>query len=240
MDRFSLQVEPHPTVKSIGQALDKLPLLLVLCASSCLSIGIWAMRVYYTDGNSTYWFLIWNLFLAWVPLGSALLLWYLHQYTPWLRLLQWPLLISWFLFFPNAPYLVTDFLHLTERQHVPLWYDLLLIFSFAWNGLILGFTALWIVQEVLTAQYNKSISLFVVWMTLALSGFGIYVGRFLRWNSWDVLFNPHSLAADILPRITDPFAYPRSLVVTLLFSTFLTLAYLTVRLLGQVRWQRLS
>ena len=121
-----------------------------------------------------------------------------------------------------------------------LWYDLLLIFSFAWNGLVLEFTALWIVQEVLATQYNKGISLFVVWLTLALSGFGIYVGRFLRWNSWDVLFNPHSLAADILPRLTDPFAYPRTLVVTLLFSTFLTVAYLTVRLLGQVRWQRFS
>jgi len=198
------------------------------------------MRFYYTDGNATYFFLIWNLFLAWIPLGSALALWYLHQYTPWARVLQWPLLLGWFLFFPNAPYLVTDFLHLTERQHVPLWYDLLLIFSFAWNGLVLGFTALWIVQEVLTTQYNKGVSLFVVWLTLTMSGFGIYVGRFLRWNSWDVLFNPHSLASDILPRLTDPFAYPRTLVVTLLFSTFLTLAYLTVRLLGQVRWQRFS
>lgn len=240
MDRFSLQVTPRQTAKRARQALDKLPLLLTLGASSCLSIAIWAVRVYYTDGNPTYWFLIWNLFLAWVPLGSALLLWSLHQYTPNLRLLQWPLLLGWLLFFPNAPYLVTDFLHLTERQHVPLWYDLLLIFSFAWNGLVLGFTALWIVQEVLTAQYNKGVSLLVVWLTLALSGFGIYVGRFLRWNSWDVLFNPHSLAADLLPRLIDPFAYPRTLVVTLLFSTFLTLAYLTVRLLGQVRWQRLS
>lgn len=240
MDRYSLQIAPQHPEQGVGYLLDKLPLLLVLCASSWLSIGIWVMRFYYTDGNVTYYFLIWNLFLAWIPLGSALVLWYLHQYMPWARVWQWPLLLGWFLFFPNAPYLVTDFLHLTERQHVPLWYDLLLIFSFAWNGLVLGFTALWIVQEVLATQYNKAISLFVVWLTLALSGFGIYVGRFLRWNSWDVLFNPHLLAADILPRLTDPFAYPRTFVVTLLFSTFLTVAYLTVRLLGQVRWQRFS
>ena len=240
MDRFALQSTPPRTAQGAVSVLDKLPLLLVLCASSCLSIGIWVMRFYYTDGIATYYFLIWNLFLAWVPLVSALLLWYLHQSVPWARVLQWPLLLGWFLFFPNAPYLVTDFLHLTERPHVPLWYDLLLIFSFAWNGLVLGFTALWIVQEVLTTQYNKGVSLFVVWLTLAMSGFGIYVGRFLRWNSWDVLFNPHSLAADILPRLTDPFAYPRTVVVTLLFSTFLTVAYLTVRLLGQVRWQRFS
>ncbi len=220
--------------------LDKLPLLLVLGASSCLSIAIWGMRFYYTDGNPTYRFLTWNLFLAWLPLVSALLLWVLHQYAPRLRILQWPLLLCWLVFFPNAPYLVTDFLHLSERQNVPLWYDLMLIFSFAWNGLIVGFTALWIVQEVLTAQFNRVVSLLVVCLTLLLSGFGIYVGRFLRWNSWDVISNPHLLLADILPRLIDPLAYPRTIGVTLLFSTFLTIAYLTVRLLGQVRWQRLS
>jgi len=240
MDPYSLQPFSINRFSLIRQHLDKLPLLIVLGASSGLSIGIWGVRFYYTGGNPTYWFLVWNLFLAWLPLVSALLVWGLHQYTPRLRALQWPLLLNWFLFFPNAPYLVTDFLHLSERQHVPLWYDLLLIFSFAWNGLILGFTALWIVQEVLAVQYNKRVSAVVVCATLALSGFGIYVGRFLRWNSWDVLFNPHSLAADIVPRLIDPFAYPRTLAVTLLFSSFLAVAYLTVRLLGQVRWQRLS
>ena len=92
----------------------------------------------------------------------------------------------------------------------------------------------------MATQYNRVVSLLVVCVTLVTSGFGIYLGRFLRWNSWDAIFNPHLLAADILPRLTDPFAHPRTLVVTLLFSTFLTIAYLTVRLLGQVRWQRVS
>ena len=240
MDPFSLQtVSPHK-VAVWRRHLDKAPLLIVLCASSGLSIAMWGMRFYYTDGNSTYWFLIWNLFLAWLPLVSALLLWALHQYAPRLRLLQWPLLLGWFLFLPNAPYLVTDFLHLTERQQVPLWYDLMLIFSFAWNGLILGFLALWIVQDVLATQYNRVVGLLVVCGTLVMSSFGIYLGRFLRWNSWDAIFNPQLLAADILPRLSDPFAYPRTLAVTLIFSIFLTIAYLTVRLLGQVRWQRIS
>ena len=240
MDLFSLQPVSTTKVARWRQHLDKLPLLVVLCASSWLSIALWGMRVFYTDGNHTYRFLIWNLFLAWLPLVSALLLWALHQYAPRFKLFQWPLLLGWFLFFPNAPYLVTDFLHLTERQQVPLWYDLLLIFSFAWNGVILGIVALWIVQDLLATQYNRVVSLLVVCVTLVTSGFGIYLGRFLRWNSWDAIFNPHLLAADILPRLTDPFAHPRTLVVTLLFSSFLTIAYLTLRLLGQVRWQRVS
>ena len=224
---------------TLQQNLDKLPLLGVLCVSSGLSMGIWGMRFYYS-GTSTYWFLLWNLFLAWLPLLSALLLWGIHQYAPRFTLLQWPLLLGWLAFFPNAPYLVTDFVHLTTRQNVPLWYDLMLIFSFAWNGLILGFTALWIVQEVLTAQFNRLTSWLVVGVALASSGFGIYVGRFLRWNSWDLLFNPHSLAIDILSHIADPLAHPRTLGVTLLFSSFFAVAYFTVRVLGQVRWQRLS
>lgn len=223
---------------TLRQNLDKLPLLIMLCISSGLSIAIWGMRVYYTGGNSTYWFLIWNLFLAWLPLVSALLIWALHQFTPRLHLLQWPLLLGWLVFLPNAPYLVTDFLHLTERQNVPLWYDLLLIFSFAWNGLVLGFTALWIVQEVLSVQYNRTISFLVIGFALATSGYGIYLGRFLRWNSWDLLLNPRSLAADILPQLVDPLTHPRTIVVTLLFSGFLAVAYLTMRTFSHVRWQR--
>ncbi|MBX3014609.1 MAG: DUF1361 domain-containing protein [Caldilineaceae bacterium] len=219
---------------------DKLPLLGILCISSGLSISILGMRYYYTGGSFTYGFLVWNLFLAWLPLVSALLLWSIHQSMPRARLLQWPLLLSWLAFFPNAPYLVTDFLHLTTRQNVPLWYDLLLIFSFAWNGLVLGFTALWIVQEVLAAQYNRVFSWLVVGFALATSGYGIYLGRFLRWNSWDLLFNPGLLASDIVRHLTDPLAHPRTIGVTLLFSSFMAIAYFTLRFLGQVRWQRTS
>jgi uncharacterized membrane protein len=179
---------------------------------------------------------VWNLFLAWVPFVSALALWHFSHYGRQTLLLLLLFFICWLVFFPNSPYLVTDFLHLTQRQNVPLWYDLLLIFSFAWNGLILGFTSLWIVQQVIIKMFGRWISWLVVTFTLAISGFGIYLGRFLRWNSWDILTDPYGLAADIYVRLTKPLAHPQTLAVTILFSGFLTIAYLTVVLFSQVRW----
>jgi uncharacterized membrane protein len=94
------------------------------------------------------------------------------------------------------------------------------------------------VQEVLSVQYNRTLGFLVIAFALATSGYGIYLGRFLRWNSWDLLLNPRSLAADILPHLVDPLTHPRTLGVTLLFSAFLAVAYLTMRTLSQVRWQR--
>ena len=155
-------------------------------------------RIWYS-GYITYSFLQWNLFLAWIPLFSALGLWALQQRQRRGTGLAGALLfLCWLAFFPNAPYIVTDFLHLTERNNVPLWYDLLLIFSFAWNGLVVGFTSLWIVQTVIAGRWGQWLSWLIVAGTLALSGFGIYLGRFLRWNSWDLLTNPRLLASDII------------------------------------------
>lgn len=214
---------------------DKAPLLAALLLSSLMSFAIVLFRIYYS-GKETYIFLIWNLFLAWVPLISALAFWYFSRHG--LRSL--PLLAlffgGWFLFFPNSPYIVTDFLHLAPRQNVPLWYDLLLIFSFAWNGLILGFTSLWIVQGVIEQMVGRFLSWLVVLGTLVTSGFGIYLGRFLRWNSWDVLTDPRALAGDIYVRLVDPLAHPQTLAVTILFSGFLTVTYLTFVLFTRLQW----
>ena len=219
---------------------DKLPLLAILILSSGLSAAMLVARVWYS-GTITYVFLQWNLFLAWVPLFCALGLWALQRSRiPGANVLGGITFLCWLLFFPNAPYIVTDFLHLTERNRVPLWYDLLLIFSYAWNGLVVGFTSLWIVQAVIAQRWGQWLSWLIVAGTLAVSGFGIYLGRFLRWNSWDLLTNPHLLASDIFHQISNPLAHPRTVVMTVLFSSFLTLAYLTFSLLGRARWQQPS
>jgi uncharacterized membrane protein len=85
-------------------------------------------------------------------------------------------------------------------------------------------------------MFGRWISWLVVTFTLAISGFGIYLGRFLRWNSWDILMDPYGLAADIYVRLTKPLAHPQTLAVTILISGFLTIAYLTIVLFSQVRW----
>jgi len=107
----------------------------------------------------------------------------------------------------------------------------MVIFSFAWNGLILGFTSLWMVQQQVQRSYGVVAGWLLAAGVLALSGFGIYLGRFLRWNSWDLLASPHALAADVLERFLNPLAYPQTLAVTILYSSFLLVAYMTVVLL---------
>lgn len=214
---------------------DKLPLLATLSLSTLLSVALVAVRIE-CSGHVTYLFLVWNLFLAWTPLFSALVFWWFSQYERRSLLLLLGFFGGWLLFFPNSPYIVTDFLHLEPRQNVPTWYDLLLIFSFAWNGLILGFISLWIVQSVVEKLLGRVASWLMALCTLTASGFGIYLGRFLRWNSWDVLTDPYGLAIDIYTRLSNPLSHPRVLVVTLLFSAFLTIAYLIFTLSTRVHW----
>jgi uncharacterized membrane protein len=224
---------------SLPNLSARMLLLLVLGLSSGLSVAIVVVRAIYTQ-HYTFLGLVWNLFLAWVPLFCALLLWWLEQPRRSHRILHSPLslglLLGWFAFFPNAPYIITDLVHLYQRDNAPFWYDLLLIFSFAWNGLILGFTSLWIVQGVIQSHYGRWAGWLLVGCTLTASSFGIYLGRFLRWNSWDIVTNPHDLTLDILERITNPLAHPKTIAVTILFSGFLLLAYLTIALLAQAHW----
>ncbi|MGL4650560.1 MAG: DUF1361 domain-containing protein, partial [Caldilineaceae bacterium] len=147
--RFTLRpsdapaLPPHPLLQR-----DRLLLATALVLSSALSVGMLALRMAYS-GHFTFRFLNWNLFLAWLPLGFALVAWLLQGETERPRLRVLPLLALWLLFLPNAPYIVTDLIHLSHREPVPLWFDLFLLLSYAWNGLILGFVSLRLVQDLL-------------------------------------------------------------------------------------------
>jgi uncharacterized membrane protein len=201
----------------------KLTLLLLLC--SALSVGLWLARVYYS-GQTTFGFLLWNLFLAAIPFGiSTLLLWK----SPGSKLVFAAIAGVWLLFFPNAPYVLTDLIHLWARPEVPLWYDLFLILSFACTGLMLGLVSLFDMQELVSRRFSRMAGWVFSLASIVLGSFGIYLGRFLRWNSWDVLSNPTGLLMDIMDRILNPLSHPRTIVFTLIFSAFLLLAYLILR-----------
>ena len=210
------------------------PLLLALCLSSALSVTLWCVRVVYSE-TTVFLFLNWNLLLAWIPPACAAGAWLVAGKRPTLAPLA--LLGAWLLFLPNAPYILTDLLHLAQRQNVPLWYDLFMLLSFAWNGLILGFTSLRIVQGLVEGWAGRAAAWGVVLLSLGASAFGVYLGRFLRWNSWDVLTEPGALAQDIFARVLSPLSYPRTLVVTALLAAFLILAYVTVLSLGRTPWR---
>ena len=213
----------------------QLPLIAVLGLSSLLSVSLVLFRVAYSD-TIFYAFMVWNLFLAWVPLGCAFVLWWLER-TPRRPVFAMLLLFGgWFFFFPNAPYIVTDLIHLRHHYNVPIWYDAMLVFSFAWNGIILGLMSLWIVQRLFAGWYGRWMGWMLVGVTLVASGFGVYLGRFERWNSWDIVADPQSLVLDMLDRLLNPMAHPRTLVVTMMFAAFLSVAYLTLTVLVNSNW----
>lgn len=178
----------------------------------------------------TYIFFGWNLFLGWIPfvMSNALIL----QNKPFKQVL---LFFLWLIFFPNAPYIITDFFHFEERVPVPMYYDLVLSFSFAWNGVLLGLISLLNVERWLSGRMSKSRSIMIVLFCLFLCGFGIYIGRYLRWNSWDVVTNPIDLSTDLVDRILNPFHYLKTWMVTGLFTAFLTIIYFNIKKLIQVK-----
>jgi uncharacterized membrane protein len=178
-------------------------------------------------------FLLWNLFLAAIPFGLTLLLDMVPPATR--RRLLLPVGMLWLLFFPNAPYILTDLFHLHERAEVPLWYDLALILSCAWNGLMLGYASLLDMQRFVHERLGWLGGWAFATLALGLSGFGVYLGRFLRWNSWDIVTNPLHLAYDIADRLLHPLAHRGTWGVTLLYGTFLLLGYATVRVLGRLQ-----
>ncbi|MEW5871110.1 MAG: DUF1361 domain-containing protein [Chloroflexota bacterium] len=195
--------------------------------SSVLALSMYVVRVvYYESAWVIYANLVWNLVLAWVPYLFSLLAAALHTLFPrrgWL--LVFPGLI-WLAFFPNAPYILTDFLHLTVRADVPIWYDNLLLVSFSWTGIFLAMASLRTMQSLVKAHLGGLVSWFFVAITLGLTGLGIYLGRFERWNSWDLVFHHEKILADIARRFADPLDNLHFFGFTLFFIAFLAVCYL--------------
>ena len=219
-----------PRLSSLPFSRARLTLVFVLMVSLTLSILLVAGRVVMT-GKLLFLFLIWNLFLAVIPFALSTLL-SISAGRLRARILV-PVSVAWLLFFPNAPYLLTDLFHLNARPGVPLWYDLALILSCAWNGLMLAYASLTDMQRLVQSRLGVWVGWGFATVALLLSSFGIYLGRYLRFNSWDVLANPLTLFYDIVNRILHPFSFPGTWGVTLVFGVFLLIGYSTVRLLGK-------
>ncbi|MCP4540890.1 MAG: DUF1361 domain-containing protein [Chloroflexi bacterium] len=201
------------------------PLLL----SSLLAVTLFVGRVYRSH-NASYASLVWNLFLAWIPYFFSLWadrLCHRHPSRWWRLIIPGAL---WLLFFPNAPYIVTDFGHLRERPLVPLWYDIGMLATFAWAGLFLAVFSLQTMQRLVRQYVGSALSWVFVTIVLGLSGLGIYLGRFLRWNSWDFFLRPKRVLRDIIVPLLNPWSHPRVFGVTFLFAAILLVCYLTMTL----------
>jgi uncharacterized membrane protein len=196
--------------------------IVTLLASSALCVATVQIRTHET-GDPYYRFLVWNLILAWVPLVFAIAAYARarRRVDPLVAVL----LVPWLLFFPNAPYLLTDFIHLGEGP-APLWYDALMLSAFAWTGLLLGFGSLYLVQMILRRAFGSAVAWLGVLGALGLASVGVYVGRFIRFNSWDALLHPVRVA-DVLQEQLS--AVPMRMAEALLALTaFLLVGYLSV------------
>jgi uncharacterized membrane protein len=189
---------------------------------SVFAVALVFVRVAYT-GRSEGLYLVWNLFLAWVPFVLAVLV-YDGARRGVSRTLVAAEGVLWLLFFPNAPYIVTDFTHLEGLAGAPEWFDIVVLTAFAWSGLLLGLLSLYLVHSVARRAVGALNAWALVLAVLGLSSFGIFLGRFQRWNSWDVFTSPQTLLADAVSHATDV----RTVSVTVLFTGFLTASYFVV------------
>lgn len=201
-------------------------LQLTLGLSSAISLVLFIGRVVATN-QPTYWFLVWNLFLAWVPLGFAWWLIARLNRTPWLSLANILLSLLWLGFLPNAFYISSDLIHLARHTgSVSLLYDVVMFLSFTFNGFLLGFLSLFGIQAQLKKRVSGHTAGSLVAVVLVLCSFAIYLGRYLRWNSWDIVVSPAGLIFDVSDPFINPGNHPQVFTTTLMFFVLLGSIYL--------------
>lgn len=201
-------------------------LVAALAAASALSVAALLVEIHQT-GNSFYRFLVWNLFLAWVPLAAA------FACAAFARRRFHGLALGagviWLLFFPNAPYMLTDYIHIREAPvPSPLWWDALMLSSFVWTALMLGFFSLYLMQGVWNVHLGRFVSWLLAALALGLGSFGVYLGRFVRLNSWDALLHPRTVTHIIAAQLENPVQQPRLIGVIGLLTGFMLIAYVVV------------
>ena len=206
--------------------------MLSLLAASVLSIGTLVAQIHATHDHR-YTFLFWNLFLAWVPLIVAALAFVSTRRAR--GPLGVVLVVVWLLFFPNAPYVLTDFIHLHGNGPSPLWYDALMLSAFAWTALMLGFVSLYLIHVIIGQWAGAAVAWFVVLCVLGLASFGVYLGRFARFNSWDVVTRPHLVFSVIRQEIRSPLHDPKMVAALLALTAFLFVGYLVLYAFAALR-----
>lgn len=194
-------------------------------AVSCLvSIGLYAYGAA-RNHSSIYGYLIWNLFLAVVPLVLALRLDNRLRVKRWSSWEGIALSFAWLIFLPNSFYMISDFIHLQEVMRVDLLFDVIMFTSFIYNGVVLGFCSLYLVHMQFQRRYGKRVAAQAIAGTLLVCSAAIYVGRDLRWNSWDIITNPGGLLFDVSDRLMHPSAYPQMLATIVSFFVLLGSMY---------------
>ncbi|AEF80696.1 DUF1361 domain-containing protein [Leadbettera azotonutricia] len=194
-----------------------------MLALSLFCFGASVFRYIYT-GTRVFLFLNWNLFLAFVPwaLTSVAVMKTNIQHS---KITIGTIMLFWLIFFPNAPYIFTDLFHLRQTPSIPDWFDLILILSFAWTGLLFGILSLWDIEGILSRKIKWVYIKIISTLLLFAGSFGVYLGRYLRWNSWDIITRPFKVLNDIGARFINPFEHQTTWGMTIFMGLFLNIIY---------------
>ncbi len=212
------------TLKSI--LFDRYKLFSLLTLSMALSLFLLVIRI---KINASFYllFMVWNLFLAIVPFALSLRMKQTKRQHWFLFIIQFS---AWLLFLPNAHYMITDLLHLINSERYMMWLDILVILSFAFNGLILYYLSLFDIEILLYRYIKPSLVKPAITIVIGLTAFGVYLGRFLRFNSWEIISAPTELFSDILDIIIRPDV--QAWLFTFTFGTFLAVTYALLKYLN--------
>lgn len=199
----------------------------VLAMSVLFSIGLCITSVLITGQRASL-FLIWNLFLAYVPYAISGWLKDRPQFAANIWVLG-VVFIEWLVFIPNSFYIITDLFHIGRFNSLPRGIELILLLSFAWNGLLLGVLSVRQMEKIMIARFGLKQEWLFVYPIMWLNALGVYIGRDLRYNSWDVITNPFALLSDIFEMMVHPLQYRTAWSMVVCFSIFMTLIYVTLK-----------
>lgn len=195
-----------------------------LALTNATSVLLFGLRLLGAE-NFRYWFMLWNLALAWV---APLVAWWLVtrlQKSRWLTWQNIALTGVWIGFLPNSFYMVSDLIHVQQTGEVSIIFDAVMFTSFIANGFIAGFLGTFLLHKELLKRVSVRRAWVMITSVFALCGYAIYLGRVLRWNTWDALLQPAALLFDVSDNILNPLAHPQAFVVTLSFTLLITSFY---------------
>lgn len=206
--------------------------LLLATSVSIVLLGVDSVH----SGGIVRGYLLWNLFLAWVPFGLSIWLHLVLQRKLWS---SWEALLvtgAWLAFLPNAFYMISDFIHLTEAPEADLLFAVVMFTAFVYTSVALGLASVYLVHSDLRRRISGHGAAIIIGLVLLACSFAVYIGRDLRWNSWDVLVNPPGVLFDVSERLLHPSQYPPMLVLVLplfiLLLSMYALAWVAVRDVG--------
>lgn len=214
----------NKTIKFIRANRHNIAVFVLLNMACFICILLVAFRIAYSDtrGNTG---LIWNLFLAWIPFVLAYAAHAISWRRTWLYFIIPVVAFLWLIFFPNAPYMLTDLQDLARGyEGAPLWYDVIIVGWSSWTGTLLGVISLYLMQDIIFRTFGRFAGWAFVIIISALSSFAMYIGRFVRLNSWDILQNPAETTMEILGLIIDPSR--RLAAFTILYTLFFLFIFL--------------